>query len=188
MKFDGVDDWLRHTPSSEWAFFHQNDCAAFLACRIGVIDNPNTYYPLFCTGSISSSIVGADLWWDDRAASSMSDALRYSNATGSANIAVIDFKDSVIANRFSIVSALMSPGNATLVNKCLYYANGAKALVTSSAGTGGAPSASNPSNMTIGGQANLGKLLDGTISELIIYPRDMTAERQLVEGNMAWYY
>lgn len=28
----------------------------------------------------------------------------------------------------------------------------------------------------------------GTISELIIYPRDMTAERQLIEGNMAWYF
>ena len=28
----------------------------------------------------------------------------------------------------------------------------------------------------------------GTISELIIYPSDQTATRQLIEGNLAWYY
>ena len=29
---------------------------------------------------------------------------------------------------------------------------------------------------------------NGTIQELIIYPSDQTANRQLVEGNLAWYY
>jgi len=28
----------------------------------------------------------------------------------------------------------------------------------------------------------------GTISELIIYPSDMTAQRQRIEGDLAWYY
>jgi hypothetical protein len=30
--------------------------------------------------------------------------------------------------------------------------------------------------------------LNGTISELIIYPSDLTAQRELIEGNIAWSY
>jgi len=29
---------------------------------------------------------------------------------------------------------------------------------------------------------------DGTIQEIIIYPSDLTAQRELIEGNIAWSY
>lgn len=39
-----------------------------------------------------------------------------------------------------------------------------------------------------GNPAHLDPVFDGTISELLIYPTDMTALRQRIEGNLAWYY
>lgn len=43
------------------------------------------------------------------------------------------------------------------------------------------------STLTIGNDLTLGNPMP-RLQELIIYPRDMTAERQLIEGNLAWYY
>ena len=40
----------------------------------------------------------------------------------------------------------------------------------------------------IGGRLTPAAYFDGTISELIIYPSDQTAQRELIEGNIAWSY
>ena len=188
VEFDGVDDWLRHSPSSEWSFFHKNDCAVFMACKAGSADSPNDVYALFGTGAISSVTVGANIFWDDRPENSFSNALRYINSTGSSSTAVIDFNSSLVANRLSLVSALMSPSNGTLLSRALFNVDGAVKTATSSSGTGGSPSASDPANMTIGAASNISTFLDGTISELIIYPSDQTANRERIEGDIAWYY
>lgn len=42
--------------------------------------------------------------------------------------------------------------------------------------------------LRIGAFTPTGANLNGTISELIIYPTDQTANRELIEGNIAWSY
>ena len=45
-------------------------------------------------------------------------------------------------------------------------------------------------DLTIGGNANTpgSNPFDGNFQELIIYPSDQTANRQRIEGDLAWYY
>ena len=40
--------------------------------------------------------------------------------------------------------------------------------------------------MLIGKQGDNSTIFDGVIQELIIYPSDLTEQRELVEGNIAW--
>jgi hypothetical protein len=43
-------------------------------------------------------------------------------------------------------------------------------------------------DLQIGANGNSGERLLGTISELILYPSDQTANRERIEGDLAWYY
>lgn len=61
-------------------------------------------------------------------------------------------------------------------------------------GASTSPASGNPSGMTVTSGLAIGSLngvsqfLDGTVSEVIVYPSDLTAQRERIEGNIAWSY
>ena len=61
------------------------------------------------------------------------------------------------------------------------YKNGAL-IASGDAGTKGV------TTLVIGADNDQSDFLEGTISELIIYPSDQSANRERIEGDIAWYY
>jgi hypothetical protein len=78
-----------------------------------------------------------------------------------------------------LVSALLGPSAASL------HINGALASTRVSS-TGSIVSVNAP--ITVGAAFPSADIWDGKISEFVLYLADASANRQLIEGNLAWYY
>jgi len=96
--------------------------------------------------------------------------------------------DDVFVERVTGVSAATQNVTSTLAD---FIADG-KFFVNSVRGAafaGGRRTASQ-NGITIGFQSQSApvRFFDGTISELIIYPSDQSANRERIEGDLAWYY
>jgi hypothetical protein len=170
IRYDGTDD----------ALFYQNT------------DIQSLIWSVFCVASCDSTSTVWDMVY------SVNDGATDSGVSQTFNdgtLGVIDgagwyptvatitfaFQKTGVPAGSQVLTALI----ANVASSGAFYADGA---VVPSGGFGRRSGGEN--GITIGFQtiASPARNLDGTIQELIVYPSDLTAQRELIEGNIAWSY
>jgi hypothetical protein len=187
LRFDGSDDFLSAQSASDWVFFHSQDASSFFAARVGSTSNPDALYAMLSTGAISAGSIGTDIFYDDRALSGKSDAFRITISNGGGFAAISEMANKITPNRQHVFSVVTQPTDPVVASRIFAFVDGADAgadNINTSAASESVPVGA----LHIGKVAVGGYYIDGTISEIIIYPSDMTAQRQTIEGNLAWYY
>ena len=79
------------------------------------------------------------------------------------------------------------PTEPVAASRILAFVDGADAGAAN-VNTSGVSESAPVGPLHIGRAAGGGFNLSGTISELIIYPSDQSANRERIEGDLAWYY
>lgn len=187
MSFDGSDDFLSAQSASNWVFFHSQDASSFFAARVGSTSNPDALYAMLSTGAISAGSIGTDIFYDDRASSGKSDAFRITISNGGGFAAISEMANKITPNRQHVFSVVTQPTDPVVASRISAFVDGADAGAAN-INTSAVSESVSVGTLHIGKVAVGGYYIDGTISELIIYPTDQTALRTRIEGNIAWYY
>ena len=191
VRFDGSDDALT-VPSSTAAFKFLHDgtlCGLFAAARFGSSSNPDTHCALIGNNRATSASAGILIRYDDRSIYSRENRLDLLVTRDVSGTTVVEStaNDTLAPNTQIILAILLNVSSAVASNRALPYEN--SVLVDIGNAKTAAPTTNNATeDLHIGETGGGAGFLDGTISELIIYPSDMTAQRQRIEGDMAWYY
>jgi hypothetical protein len=165
LDFDGTDDNL-----------DANDLAAFFSG----IDKP-----LSSASVIKNDVSSSDIAWSFGRSSSDAPLFLFRSSGGVADIVIRDdatATHSAIGGNVLSQAMLFSYSDMDNITLCV---NGIT-VDTSSASIGQITL----NRFAIGCQVRISKsnFFDGTISELIIYPSDQSANRERIEGDLAWYY
>lgn len=189
IQFDGGSDRL-DVPSSTATFRFLHDgtkSAVFVVLNTEQADG--TLSAIIANSAGSSSTHGIAVWVDDRTGLSRNLASNISVANGvSGQTPVADIVNDVFPlSQNCLLSLLLDVGNATASERVSRYINGA-ATARGNPYTYPPSSADASHDLQIGASGTSNYFFDGTISELLIYPTDMTALRTRIEGNLAWYY
>jgi hypothetical protein len=187
LEFDGTNDYLSAQSASDWVFFHSQDASSFFAARVGSTSNPDAIYEILSTSLISAGSIGTDIFYDDRAASGKSDAFRITISNGGGFPAAAEMPNKVTPNSQSLFSVVTRPTEPVAASRILAFVDGADAGAAN-VNTGGVSESAPVGPLHIGRAAGGGSNLSGTISEIIIYPSDQSANRERIEGDLAWYY
>jgi len=191
VRFDGADDALT-VPSSTAAFKFLHDgtlSGLFAVARFGSSSNPDTHCALIGNNRATSASAGILIRYDDRSIFSRSNRLDFLVTRDVSGTTVVESteNDTLTPNTQLILAVLLNVSSAVATKRALPYAN--SVLVDIGNTKTSAPTTNNASeDLHIGETGGGAGFLDGTISELIIYPADMTALRTRIEGNIAWSY
>ena len=190
-RFDG-GDWLTAGTTSTWNFLHDGTkYDIFVACKIGVSENPDTVYRMLDTCGYVNTNIGFSFVYDDRTSASRNNAIIHVVYRGVSPSPVLAVNMNAIpANSFGILRLSADPLNATSSERSLLSLNGGSEQKsnTSTAPTSTADSAYPLYIGTVGGGATINRFI-GDIAEIIIYPYALNPyERQLVEGYLSYKY
>jgi hypothetical protein len=169
IEFDGIDDGLRADALSSVASGVDKFICAF--CAWSTTSGESPYGVVFGWGSTSSSLPG--LWAGG--GGGQLQFVRRDDAGTNATIAPL-----VQSTTDLLVESIVSLGDTS----SLYYNGAFSGSQTQSL------SATTLDAFAIGQlvRTSVGNALPGNVLELIIYPSDQTANRELIEGNIAWSY
>jgi hypothetical protein len=183
LEFDGTNDYLSAQSASDWVFFHSQDASSFFAARVGSTSNPDALYEILSTGAISAGSIGIDIFYDDRAASGKSDAFRTTISNGGVFPASAEMPNKVTPNSQSLFSVVTRPTEPVAASRISAFVDGADAGAAN-INTDGVSESAPLGPLHIGRAVGGGFNLDGTISEIIIYPSDQSTNRERIEGDI----
>jgi hypothetical protein len=191
LRFDGTDDLLTVAGSTaSFNFLHDGTKSAMaIVASPGFVSNPNAIFSFFGNTGSASASVGVQIAYDDRVVVPANNAINVAIRRGTVSVsnAIHTENDAVLPVQSNLIFIIFDAGNATAAERVETAANGG-VLLGNNALTN-APSASNATyDAQIGTMGNDVNLFAGKFLELIVYPSDQSANRQLVEGNLAWYY
>jgi hypothetical protein len=184
LEFDGTDD--RFTVSSStatFAFMHKSPSATFSVARFSDTANPSAFLTLIANGGEASNKTGIFFSFNDSAVNNGLTVVATRNVIGTAAISST-VADVIFPTEQTLLSILLDPSNAAASERLTHYFDGAFVddvnTSTLSVATGNATS-----DLMIGAYppGSAGHV-SGTISELIIYPSDQTANRERIEGDI----
>lgn len=167
---DFAGDYLTATNQNEWKFLSDGtDHIIGLVAKFGTTANPDTVYLFLGNSQTDSPAVGSAFLWDDRSSISRNNALSVFYSAGvSGSPSIESFNnDTVTANTFTVVSALLDPDNGTAANRLALHINGGSAISNNTKTQ--AVSASNPTYaLQVGAAGNNLLPMTGSIAELVI--------------------
>jgi hypothetical protein len=191
---DFNSDFLTATNTNEWKFLHDGTVYFYAAViKIGNSSNPNAFLTLWGTNGGTTSLTGGIFGYDDRTGIA-NNALNtfFSNGSGDAAQSSIGIlaSDLLTPNVNQIVTALISPANATINNRLQLFINAGSAASLTNARSG-TPSSGNPSRaLQIGNSGNSDAPFVGSLGEMIFVSGADATElnRQLVRNylNQKW--
>lgn len=192
IQFDGTDDRLE-VPSSTSAFnfMHNAQASLFFVARFGNSSSPGANYVVFYNGGGSTGQTGVSVFYGD-SSPSFNDSFGYSVTKGVSGTLVLSSSVDNILPAFaqSLCTAIADCSAAIAGDRLSHYVNGAEFADDNTATA--PPSSGNASeDFCIGAfhsGATYASFMLGTMQEIIIYPSDLTAQRELVEGLIAWGY
>jgi hypothetical protein len=138
------------------------------------------------TSDIDSTQVGTQIFYDDRAGIN-NNAYRVAIQRGVSGTSpgAITHGDVISPQQQFLLSQLLDVANATADERLSAYINSSSRLAGNVSTT--TPSASSSTSALYIGRAPGGLYeFAGHMQELIVYTSDQTANRQLIEGNIAW--
>jgi hypothetical protein len=187
LEFDGSDDLLAVPSStSTFKFLHDGTLSAiFSVLRFGNTSNPDTIYAAMGNNAGATAKIGATLFFDDRSTSSFSNKLLLfvtKGVTGQTVVSTIN-NDTLLPAVQTLLTLLMDVSNASAGERVKAFVQGAL-VDEGNASTATPSSAAATHDLQIGANGNFGERLLGTISELILYPSDQTANRERIEGDI----
>jgi hypothetical protein len=191
LRFDGTNDVLT-VAGSKASFKPLHDGTKSVIAMVvspGLVSDPNAFFGFFGNTAGASSSVGLQIEYDDRSASSRNNSLSVivRRGVGGRSAVLCTWQDAVLPMQLSAVFTALDAGNATAAERAKTYVNGS-ALIGNNTETD-APSTANATfDAQIGSLGNNAFLFPGKFSELIFYPSDQTANRERIEGDLAWYY
>jgi len=194
VSFDGVDDRYQAGAAADWAFLHDGgESTIFWVGQIGFTADPNILAGVMSTGTVSSSVLGYGIWYEDRASVSNNDALRVFVTQGiGSNRVVSDVtagraQNTWTANTYNYIRVEVDCSQDPVdmadywINSTFYQFNNVENRLAGS----GAPA--NP--FTVMAMGDGGFPCPGEVAEIIIYNRKLTAQEiSDVEGYIATKY
>lgn len=167
---DFAGDYLTATDTNEWKFLSDGTDHLFgIVAKFGTTANPNTVYLFFGNSQTDTPAVGSAFFWDDRSSISRNNALNvfYSaGVSGSPSIESIN-NDTVTANTFTIVSAVLDPDNGTAANRVALYINAGSAISNNTKTQ--TVSTANPTYaLQVGAAGNNLLPMTGSIAEIVV--------------------
>jgi hypothetical protein len=191
LEFDGTDDVLTVAGSTaSFNFLHDGTKSAMaIVASPGFVSNPNDIFSFFGNTGSASASVGVQIAYDDRDVVPANNAINVAIRRGTVGVsnAIHTENDAVLPVQSNLIFIIFDAGNATAAERVETAANGG-VLLGNNALTN-APSASNATyDAQIGTMGNDVNLFAGKFLELLVYPSDQTANRERIEGDIAWYY
>jgi hypothetical protein len=183
-------DYLSSSSSeATWKFLHDaTGSSVFAVATFGTTADPNVFYGLYGNnGGSTSSNIGANVFYDDRASISRNNALAHliGRGLGSFPVASQTLLDSVAPNAANIFAVLGDPANATLANRSIIAINGGSEQKTNTSSE--TFSTSNPTFiLQVGAAGNNVAPLTGSLAEFVIVSGVVSSiTRQKLEGYLA---
>jgi hypothetical protein len=185
LDYDSTDVNAVPSSTATFKFLHDGTNSAVIwAGQIGKVANPAALYVFLSNFNGSSANVGFEIFYDDRAASSQSDALRVQIAAGGSFAVQMAEQNAITPNAQAMIFANFDADNATAANRLKMAVNGGS-LFGSNTLTN-APSGNNSlTDLRIGAG---GAGFVGYKQEVVIYPSDQSANRAGIETNINDYY
>ena len=186
IQFDGSDDFLVGGSAGNFNELHNGNAAVFAVLSVGLTSNPAALYVIAATSDIDSTQVGTQIFYDDRAGIN-NNAYRVAIQRGVSGTSpgAITHGDVISPQQQFLLSQLLDVANATADERLSAYINSSSRLAGNVSTT--TPSASSSTSALYIGRAPGGLYeFAGHMQELIVYTSDQTANRQLIEGNIAW--
>ena len=191
LEFDGSDDVLTVPSStSSFTFLHDGTLSAiFSALRFGNTSNPDSAYIAIGNNGGSTAKIGMSFFFDDRSTFSFSNKLNVFAGKGVSGQPVVNStnNDTFLPAVQTLLALLFDVSNASAGERVKAFVQGAF-VDEGNASTATPSTAAATHDLQIGANGNSAGHMLGTISELIIYPSDQTANRERIEGDLAWYY
>jgi VCBS repeat-containing protein len=165
----------------------------FALVQYGTTLDPNAVYGLCGTNRSSGSQIGMSMYYDDRAGvySSPNDTQSFSITNGSTRSAAYtngvnsfspEYKDTVTANTYHIVDAILDPANSTFAQRFRLSVDGGLDVAANKE-TGGVTTANAASPMQIGACGNNALPMVGKLKCIAFFPAIPTSdERQKMQG------
>jgi hypothetical protein len=190
IEFDGTTDYMVTTSTEGYfAFLHNGTrSAVFCIFRFGNVANPGGYRAIISTVN-STGEVGLQLAINDNAPANNQIYMWVMRGVGgTAAVQAISANDAVADQSQSLLSVLLDASNAAASDRVLYHVNGA--VVSHGNTRTNAPSSADARYpLCIGAVTPTGgSYFQGALQELVIYPSDLTEQRELAEGLIAWGY
>jgi len=191
LRFDGTDDFLTVAGSTaSFNFLHDGTkSATAIVASPGFVSDPDDIFSFFGNTGGASASVGVQIAYDDRVVVPANNAINVAIRRGTVGVssAIHTENDAVLPVQSNLIFIIFDAGNATAAERVETAVNGG-VLLGNNVLTN-APSASNATyDAQIGALGNDVNPFAGKFSELIIYPSDQSANRERIEGDIAWYY
>ena len=185
LDFDGTDDRLT-VPSSTatFSFMHKSSSATFAVLKYSESD-PAPALSMLMANSVASTDTGIFLFFDNRGAANNALGVVVNRGVSS-SLAVLSIVSNVLLpTEQQLVSILLDPANVNASERLAHYFDGAF-IDDANTLTNSPPSAANATyDMMIGSYPpGTSSFINGTISELLFYPSDQSANRQRIEGDI----
>jgi hypothetical protein len=185
LDYDSTDLLSVANSTATFKFLHDGTNSAVIwAGQIGKVANPAALYVFLSNFNGSSANVGFEIFYDDRAASSQSDALRVQIAAGGSFAVQMAEQNAITPNAQAMIFANFDADNATAANRLKMAVNGGS-LFGSNTLTN-APSGNNSLTDLRIGAGGVGFV--GYKQEVVIYPSDQSSNRTGIEQNINAFY
>jgi hypothetical protein len=184
LDYDSTDVLSVASSTATFKFLHDgaNSTVVWVG-QIGKVADPNAVY-VFLSNYDGAAAVGFELFYDDRAASSQSNAMRVNISSGVPYVVQMTQQNAITPNAQAMIFANFDADNATAANR-LKMAVNAGSLFGSNTLTN-APSASNAAmNLRVGAG---GAGFVGYMQAVIIYSNDQSANRAAIESALNNYF
>ena len=185
IRFDGSNDFFSAGVAGDFNSLHNGNAAVFAVLTIGLSANPAALYLIVGTSSISFTQIGAQIFYDDRSGIN-ENAYRITVQRGVAftSAGAITHTNAIQPQQQFLLSQIIDIANPVADNRLEGFINsGVRLAGNVETDTGSASNST--SALHIGGIGGTYQYA-GYMQELIIYPSDLTAQRELVEGNIVW--
>jgi len=188
IKFDGSDDYFTAGSSGDFDALHNNKAAIFAVMTVGLTADPDTIHVAFSTSDLNSTQVGTVVCCDDRTGFA-SNAFRIFIARGvsSQPAAEVSVDETIQMQQQLLLSALIDASNATADDRVSAYVNSGLRLAGNTR-TYTPSAASSTASLHIGRDPFGLYDYAGYMQCAILYQSDMSSQRELIEGNIAWSY
>ena len=166
-----------------------SESTIFIVFSPSLEPNPNIFFGLLGSNQAASAQTGASVWWDDRSSVSRNETLIHQTTSASQDVENVMANSSSPAQTWQMVAISGDSNNATAADRSYIYHNGNTAVQNST--KTGAANGGTSHAMQIGALGSGTAPYEGSIAEILIYehltvhPMN-TAERQKIEGYLAW--
>lgn len=190
LTFDGTDYLTIPVSQSFFIYLHSTGGETLFAGRVGIVSDPNTIYAMMGNLAGTSTKIGINLYFDDRASQGRNNGLFCFVGNGTSLQPPIERNENnfLTPNTFTLINTLVDPDNGTDHDRLDYYLNNVYTAATNS--NGFTPVTSNATHtFQIGANGNNASIFVGTMAEVVTYNIiRTTATRNATALNMDNYY